>query len=223
VLPAVATPELVALSVCPEADNCTAEVRSIVDGTVRWKAPMRSSFWLGSPPIAQSLDTDRSLWPASAVILRTPPEGARYEARQLATGKVVAWGISDEAAVAVVGNLFLREEGKGVLTAIDVTTGADFWKRATGDTLRAARTPDGSLRWLGLPDGGLILASGLRNTEDLPVTDTLRVAATTTQVGWRRKVHAFAGGDHSGAVVYDRRTGKRLVIADNGRDYVVKP
>jgi hypothetical protein len=37
------------------------------------------------------------------------------------------------------------------------------------------------------------------------------VAATATQVGWGRDVHAFASGDRNGAVVYDRRTGKQLL------------
>jgi hypothetical protein len=200
-----------------------------------------------------------------------------------------------------------------VLTATDVTSGELVWRRGATDRLRAARTPDGSLRWLGMPDGGLILTSGLTNTEDLPITDTLRVldprtgrltehavgklysniaqavpvdgpeitaetatagiaprvpvlwnpldhkvatggrilrtgiigprsvAATATQVGWNQRVHAFASGDHAGAVVYDRRSGRRLVrfaaekgaflrsegdrlvIAADGRDHVVKP
>ena len=69
-----------------------AEVRSIADGSVRWRAPVEHDPWLGSPPIAQSLGADRSLWPASAVILRTPPEGERYEVRRLDTGKVLARG-----------------------------------------------------------------------------------------------------------------------------------
>lgn len=213
----------------------------------------------------------------------------------------------------MIAKLFLRERRDGVLTATDVTSGEQIWKRSAADRLRPSRTPEGSLEWLGLPDGGLILTSGLSNTEDLPVSDRLRVldprtgkltehavgdlqstyvqavpadgpeitaetatagaaprvpvlwspfykkvaaggrilrtgrvgvrgvAATATQVGWSRDVHAFASGDRNGAVVYDRRSGRRLVrsagekhaflrsegerlvIAADGRDYVVKP
>ena len=312
VIPAIASPELLASYRCEEK-GCEAEVRSIADGSVRWHAPTARAPWLGSPPIAQSLGADRSLWPASAVILRTPPEGKRYEVRRLDTGKVLARGDAEHEAVTVIGNLFVREDGDGVLSATDITSGEQIWKRVAADRLQASRTPDGSLEWLGLPDGGLILTSGLSNTEDLPVSDLLRVLdprtgkltehpvgdlmsnsvravpadgpeitaetatagvaprvpvlwspfhkkvsaggrilrtglvgirgveATATQVGWDRDVHAFASGDRNGAVVYDRRTGRRLVryaakkgaflrsegerlvIAADGRDSVVKP
>ena len=119
-IPAIASPDLVASHRC-EGEHCVAEVRSIADGSVRWRAPVDYDPWLGSPPIAQSLGADRSLWPASAVILRTPPEGRRYEVRRLDTGKVVARGRRGDGALGVVGNLFLREDEKGELTATDVT------------------------------------------------------------------------------------------------------
>ena len=151
-IPAIASPDLVASHRC-EGEHCVAEVRSIADGSVRWRAPVDYDPWLGSPPpIAQSLGADRSLWPASAVILRTPPEGRRYEVRRLDTGKVVARGDAEHGAVGVIGNLFLREDDNGELSATDVTSGDQIWKRAAVDRLQAARTPDGSLDWLGLPD-----------------------------------------------------------------------
>ena len=87
------------------------------------RAESITSPWLGSPPIAQSLDADRSLWPASAVIVRTPPEGKRYEVRRLDTGKVLARGDAEDEALAVIGNLFLREDEGRVLSATDVTLG----------------------------------------------------------------------------------------------------
>ena len=46
------------------------------------------------------------------MILRTPPEGKRYEVRRLDTGKVVARGDAEHEAVAVIGNLFLRETAR---------------------------------------------------------------------------------------------------------------
>ena len=55
VLPAIASPEVVATTRC-DGERCTAEARSIADGTLRWKAPTDNSPpWLGSPPIAQAV------------------------------------------------------------------------------------------------------------------------------------------------------------------------
>ena len=109
-LPAIASPEVVASTRC-DGDRCTAEARSIADGKLRWEAPTESSPpWLGSPPIAQALQTGRALWPASAVIV---PRGDRYEVRQLASGKVVARGTLAREDVGVAGNVFLRQTEKG--------------------------------------------------------------------------------------------------------------
>jgi outer membrane protein assembly factor BamB len=175
-IPAVANPELVAMSVCEEGLKCRAEVRSIADGRVRWQAPMTAdSPWLGSPPIPQAFDTDRSLWPASAVVLRTGPEDdPRYEVRQLATGKVVARGPARDAALGVIGNLFLRQSEQRDMTAVDITTGHDVWTRPA-DELFAARAPDRSLDWLAFPDGAVLLSSALRDLDDFAIGDHLHV------------------------------------------------
>jgi hypothetical protein len=85
-----------------------------------------------------------------------------------------------------------------------------------------------------------VLADGRRYKADISRRAT---AATTTQVGWQPLVPTFAGKDRLGVVVRDRRSGnrlaryarqgdneiyvhsegERLVIYDDGRDYVVKP
>ena len=282
VLPAVASPDVVATTRC-QGLRCGVEARSVGDGALRWSAPLDGTGdWLGSPPVAQALNAHRSLWPASAVIVRLPPKGERYEVRQLATGKIVARGVAGDAALGVVGNLFLRQTEKGVLSATDVTSGDEVWKRPA-DGLVVARAPDDSLRWLGMPDGALLPLQQLRDKEDLTVLDHLRVIdprtgklvdhqlgdlqsgsgravpadgpavsaanatagfaprvpvvwgwferkvaadgrlyrtgklgsraveATTTQIAWDPAVHPFAGGERDGAVVYDRRSGKRVV------------
>ena len=195
VLPAIASPDLVASTRC-DGERCTAEARSIADGKVRWKAPVDGSPpWLGSPPIAQALQTDRALWPASAVIVAS---GDRYEVRQLATGKVVARGTAEDDGLGVIGNLFLRETEKGVLSAIDVTTGREVWTRPA-DGLKAARAPDGSLDWLGIPDGGLILTRGLSDMDRLNLGDTLRVLDPRTGKLTERPTHVL--GASSATVV----------------------
>jgi outer membrane protein assembly factor BamB len=310
---AVATPELVAMSV--NDGDWRVEVRSIADGRLRWRAPTSGrSPWLGSPPIAQAFDTDRSLWPASAVVLETGTvDHPRFEVRPLATGKVVARAAGRNQALSVVGNLFLRQAEDGAMTAIDVTTGREVWTRPPNQGI-AARAPDSALMWLGIPDGSLLLTGALRDLDDLSIGDELRVldprtgkmtvrpthvlgasgavvvpvdgpaitattagagptprtpviedwagdsiladgrrykadiarravAATTTEVGWQQLVPQLAGRDRLGAVVRDRRSGKRLaryarhrdlevylhsegerlVIHADGRDRVVKP
>ncbi len=314
VLPAIADAEFVAATHCREGGRCTVEVRALRDGSVRWKAPLASNGpWLGSPPIAQALGSDRPIWPASAVIVRVPPGGARYELRELATGKVLGRGTGTDDALGVIGNLFLRQTEDGALSATDVAAGRQVWERPA-DGQVAARTPEGSLRWLAMPDAALLLGGELRDIEDLALTDTLPIldprtgrvterrtggegsnsavvvpldgppvtagtaaappaprmpaiaayvedevladgrryrtdrldrrdiGTTATQVGWGRDVQPFGGGERAGAVVHDRRTGKRLVryagesrsvsvrsegerlvIYDGGRDLVVKP
>jgi outer membrane protein assembly factor BamB len=194
VLPAIASPEIVATTRC-DGERCTAEARSIADGKLRWEAPSDSSPpWLGSPPIAQALQVDRPLWPASAVIVT---RDERYEVRQLASGKVVAQGTTAREAIGVTGNLFLRETEKGELSALDVTTGRRAWTRKA-DGLNAVRAPDGSLDWLGIPDGGLIMIRGLRDMDHLDIGDTLRVLDPRTGKLTERPLGVLGAG---GAVV----------------------
>ena len=196
-LPAVANPELVASSVCGGGPGCTAEVRSLTDGKLRWSAPTISSNWLGSPPIAQALGVDRPLWPASAVILKTGRDGERYEVRQLATGEVVARGRSGDNSLAVTGTLFLRENEKGVLSATDVATGNMVWTReADGRTV--ARAPDDSFQWLGIPDGSLIMTGAHPDMDRLDLGDTLRLLDPRTGKLTEHPTHVLGA---SGTVV----------------------
>jgi hypothetical protein len=172
-IPAVANRDLVAIARCDP--DCGVEVRSLADGGVRWRrrTPGLRGPWLGSPPVAQALQLDRPLWPASAVILAMGREGERYEVRLLDSGKLVARGKLRDEALGVAGNLFLRDAG-GELSATEVTTGRAVWTRKA-DGLRAARAPDRSLDWLAMPDGGLLMTQGIRDSEDMPVLDHLRV------------------------------------------------
>ena len=108
-IPAVASPELVALTRCSSGKECTVEARSIQDGTVRWEAPVfQGGAFLGSPGGGEQLQEREKLWPASVVIVRVPPKGARYEVRALATGRVAARGSTEREFLGVIGNLFLR-------------------------------------------------------------------------------------------------------------------
>ena len=195
-LPAVANPELVASSVCGGGPGCTAEVRSIADGKLRWSAPAFND-WLGSPPIAQALGVDRPLWPASAVVLETGREGERYEVRHLETGEVVVRGRSSDTSLAVTGNLFLRDTGKGVLSATDVATGKMVWTRER-DGRVVARAPDDSFQWLGIPDGALIMTGAHPDMDSLTLGDELRVVDPRTGKLTEHPTHIRGA---SGAVV----------------------
>jgi outer membrane protein assembly factor BamB len=191
-LPAVANPELVASSVCGAGPGCTAEVRSIADGKVRWTAPTFND-WLGSPPIAQALGVDRPLWPASAVVLETGREDERYEVRQLETGEVVVRGRSRDTSLAVTGNLLLRDIGQRVLSATDVTTGKVVWTReADGRTV--ARAPDRSFDWLGIPDGALIMTGAHPDMDSLTLSDELRVVDPRTGKLTEHPLHIRSAG-----------------------------
>jgi hypothetical protein len=209
-------------------------VRSIADGSVRWRAPVEHDPWLGAPPIAQSLDTDRSLWPASAVILRTPPEGERYEVRRLDTEDLP---ISDRLRLLDPRTGKLTEHAVGKLYSNNSRAVPADGPEITAVTATAGVTPRVPVLWSQFDEkvsvSGRILRTGRVGTRG--------VAATATQVGWERDVHVFAGGDRDGVEVHDRRTGKRLVrfaaekraylhsegerlvITADGRDYVVKP
>jgi outer membrane protein assembly factor BamB len=189
-LPAIANPELVATSVCGTRPGCTAEVRSIADGKVRWRAPTTSSDWLGSPPIAQSLGADRPLWPASAVVLGN---GERYEVRRLESGKVVARGRDRDDSLGVTGNLLLRETNEKVLSATDVTTGKVVWTRdLAGRTV--ARAPDDTFSWLGIPDGGLILTGAFPDMDTLTLAGELRVLDPRTGEVTAHPTHVRSAG-----------------------------
>jgi hypothetical protein len=77
------------------------------------------------------------------VILRTPPEGKRYEVRRFDTGKVLARGDAEHEALAVTGNLFLRENGEGVLSATDVTSSASARPAPRTTRSTGSRCPTG--------------------------------------------------------------------------------
>jgi hypothetical protein len=197
-IPVIASPDLVAMTRCD--GECTAEVRSVRDGSVRWRAPVfNGAVFLGAPTVDESLQARDALWPASVVIVRPPPEGDRYEARSLTTGRVVARGVADREAVGVVGNLFIRAVGEGVVSAVDVSTGREAWTRPA-DGLIPMRAEHGRLRWLGMPDGGLILSPRLANLpyvqsgERLRLLDPRTGKLTERRIGLSyRSVEVFAG------------------------------
>ena len=156
-IPAIANPEVVAMTRCSDSDDCTVEARSIEDGSGRWAAPVvLDGAFLGAPGGGEQLNERAKLWPASVVIVRVPPEGARYEVRALATGRVVARGSAERDLLGVTGNLFLRATEEGALSATDVASGREVWTRRRTSS-SAVRAESVRSDWLGMPDGGLVL------------------------------------------------------------------
>jgi outer membrane protein assembly factor BamB len=171
-IPAVASPAVVAMTRCAGSDDCTVEARSVQDGAVLWRAPVvLDGAFLGAPGGGEQLDDREKLWPASVVIARVPPEGVRYEARSLESGRVVARGSTERETLGVIGNLFLRATDAGVVSATDVESGREVW------TSQASPVRAESVRsqWLGMPDGGLVLFSQPQPLPLLSLGTTLRL------------------------------------------------
>ena len=159
--PSVATPGVVAFSVCRDR-KCHAEARSIADGALVWQAPVDSGDrYLGSPDVGDPPNRGGGLWPASHVLLRTPGAPARYQVRDLATGRVVLRGGGARESAAVVGKLLVRAGQQGPTTATDLTTGREAWRFEEGN-LTPMRAAQGETATLGMPDGGLLMSTSTR-------------------------------------------------------------
>jgi outer membrane protein assembly factor BamB len=175
VIAAIADPEVVAVTRCSDGKNCTVQARSIQDGKLRWEAPVFiGGAFLGAPGGGEQLQERAKLWPASAVIVRQPPNGRRYEVRALATGRVVARASTTRDLLGVTGNRFLRATEDGTVTAADVDSGAVVWtKPANG--LFAVRAESVQSDWLGVPDGGLVLTQRLASLPVISARGTYRL------------------------------------------------
>ena len=172
--PSVATPGVVAFSVCRDR-KCHAEARSIADGALVWEAPVDpGDRYLGSPDVGDPPNRAGGLWPASHVLLRTPGTPARYQVRDVATGRVVLRGGGARESAAVVGKLLVRAGQQGPTTATDLTTGREAWRFEEGNLtpMRAAR---GETATLGMPDGGLLMSTQYQALPEISIGDELRV------------------------------------------------
>jgi hypothetical protein len=101
---------------------------------------------------------------------------ARYEVRSLESGRVVARGSSERETLGVIGNLFLRATEGGVVSATDGTSASQVWTQR-GTPVRAESVRS---RWLGMPEGGLVLSSQALPLPLLSLGTTLRVLDSRT-------------------------------------------
>ncbi len=161
--------ENVALTRCP-TDQCQVESYSLRDGTLRWKAPVSGTGeFLGVPLPTRQLVDDIPLWPASFVVLR---DDDRFEARDLATGRVVARG---DEKTGLIGSVLVRADNEGAVSATDLETGRQLWSK---ERLDLTQTPMLRANSLAMP-GGALLAEG-DWLESLMVGDTLEVVDPRT-------------------------------------------
>jgi hypothetical protein len=108
------------------------------------------------------------------VIVRVPPKGARYEVRELATGRVIARGSTEDELLGVTANLFLRSTQEGAMSATDVESGHEVWTRPV-DGFVPVLAESVRSDWLGITDGGLILQPRLETLPDVSARDALRL------------------------------------------------
>jgi hypothetical protein len=161
--------ENVALTRCP-TDQCQVESYSLRDGTLRWKAPVDGAReFLGVPLPKDQLLDDLPLWPASFVVVG---DEDRFEARDLATGRVLTRG---EGNTGMIGDVLVESHAEDKVTATDVKTGRELWSQ---ERLELARSPMLSAHSLALP-GGMLLAES-RTLDDLMVGDTLELVDPRT-------------------------------------------
>ena len=83
---------------------------------------------------------DLPLWPASFVVLR---DDDRWEARDLATGRVLARG---DEKTGLIGAVLVRSDDEGAVSATDLGDGSRLWSNERLDLtqtpmLRATRSP----------------------------------------------------------------------------------
>jgi PQQ-like domain len=226
--PEIADAQTVAMLRCDERDRCTAEARALADGAVRWSAPADfDNSFLGAPRLTRDASVAPPVWPASFVIVHVLPDGRRYEARDLETGRVLASGNAKRTATASIGDVFLRADDK-TLTATNIRSGRELWRHPT-EGAEPVRTVDFSSGMIAVLDGGVLLARETYKMPDLDPGDPLQILdprsgkVTEHPVGVSGYVDLFGTGTANAGVPLVRKFGEseqdkdQLVV--DGRHY----
>ncbi len=224
--PEVADAQTVAMLRCDERSQCTVEARALADGTVRWSAPAaQDNSFLGAPQLQRDASVTPPLWPAGFVIVQVPPDRARYEARDLRTGRVLASGDAKATATASIGNVLLRGDLTKV-TATDVSSGRTLWRRSTEDGT-PVRTVTVSAKMIAVVDGGMLLTREFSAMPQLDLGDPVRILdprsgkVTEHRLGVSGYVGVYGTGTAAPGVPLVRDFGDpddQLVV--DGRHYV---
>jgi hypothetical protein len=224
--PEIADGQTVAMLRCDDRLQCTVEARALADGAVRWSAPADfDNSFLGAPRLVRDSSVTPPLWPAGFVIVHTPPRSKRYEARDLRTGRLLASGNAQRAVTASIGNVFVRDDGT-TLTAIDIHSGRELWRRPTEDG-KPVRSVDPGARMMAVIDGGLLLSGDTTPMPDLEPGDPLRILdprtgkVTKHPVGVSGYVGVFATGTATPGVPVLRKFGDTNPEDDTVKDQLV--
>ena len=173
--PALASPEAFAFVRCD--DGCVAEAHSVQDGRLLWRAAERGGDgFLGAPRSDRDETRARPPWPSSIAVVRAR---ARFEVRDLATGRVLERGTRDDGATAVTGSTSCTP-CSAATCGPRTRSGRELWRRE-GDGDRAARSGAGCSTTVGLPAGSVILA---RHGDGLPLL------SPATPSGWSTRAPA---------------------------------
>ena len=209
--------EHVGLTRCPAPGKCEIQSLSLDDGRVAWRAPVDGDgIFLGVPmPDDGAPNRDLPPWPASFVLVR---DDNRWEARDLATGRVLARGNRRDGSTTIFGDVLVRSTDDGALTGTDVQTGARLWSHPAGDG-RASISPVVSTDTLALPEGRLVLSGDGYPIDSVRLGERLRLSDPRT--GTAREYSLDVGFDLVEVLASDRPSDQRPVVfarefEDNG-------
>ena len=166
----------VAMTRCASAGACQVESLSLQDGKVAWRAPVSGAGeFLGVPFSDDNQTDDRPLWPATFVVIPGKPGDERgYVARDLATGRVLAHGSHRSESTGMLGDVLVRATYEGVVTATDVRSGRELFKRPA-DGLQPARSALVSTGTVAMPEGSLLLGPDDYSIDSVKLGDALRL------------------------------------------------
>jgi hypothetical protein len=151
----------------------------------------------------------RDLPPWTASFVLVTDEDDRWEARDLATGRVLETGTQREGETAILGDILVRSDEAGAITATNVQTGATAWSRPAGDG-RPSRSPVEVTDSLAAPEGQLVLSGDGDPIDSVRIGDRLRTLDIRTGKPAEQPVDVEF--DLVDVLAPDRPTGKQPVV-----------
>ncbi len=189
--------------------ECEVQSLSLADGRVAWRAPVTSPGEYLGVPLLDDGAPQRDLPPWTASFVLVTDEDDRWEARDLATGRVLETGTQREGETAILGDILVRSDEAGAITATNVQTGATAWSRPAGDG-RPSRSPVEVTDSLAAPEGQLVLSGDGDPIDSVRIGDRLRTLDIRTGKPAEQPVDVEF--DLVDVLAPDRPTGKQPVV-----------
>lgn len=170
--------EHLALTRCSGLPECEVQSIALATGLVTWRADIvGSGTYLGVPlPDEGAPNRELPPWRASFVLVSDDDD---WEARDLATGRVLERGRRRDGSVTLLGDVLVRSTRDGALTGTNVQTGERLWSRPAGDGT-AALSAIVSQDALALPEGSLVLSAGGLAIDSVRLGERLRLVDPRT-------------------------------------------